>query len=38
MPLPFRKVFRRRPVRRVLLPFTIGLFLIAFFAFSRIGY
>lgn len=29
MPLPFRKVFRNRSMRRVILPFTFGLALIA---------
>ena len=28
MPLPFRKVFRRRALRRFLLPFTLALVLV----------
>ena len=37
MPLPFRKVFRRRPQRRVLMPFTFALSLVAIVAFVTIG-
>ncbi len=37
MPLPFRKVFRRRGMRRVLLPFTAALVLISVVAFSSMA-
>lgn len=37
MPLPFRKVFKRRAVRRVLLPFTLVLAMIAVVAFSSLA-
>lgn len=37
MYVPFRKVFRRRAVRRVLVPFTVGLMTFGVVAFSSIG-
>lgn len=33
MPLPFEKVLKRPALRRVLIPFTLGLALIAMVAF-----
>lgn len=37
MPLPFRKVFRNRGMRRVVLPFTFGLALVAAVFFTSVG-
>lgn len=37
MPLPFRKTFRKPGVRRILLPFTLGLVLLGFVACNTIG-
>ena len=37
MPVPFRTVFKRRAVRKVLLPFTLGLVVFGLVAFSSIG-
>ncbi len=35
--LPFKRVFRRRAIRRVLLPFTFGLMLLGLSAFAAIS-
>ena len=37
MPLPFQRIFKRRGLRQVLLPFTLGLAFIAVTAFMIIG-
>ena len=37
MPVPFRKVFERRGVRRFLLPFTMGLMLFGFVACTMVS-
>lgn len=35
--IPFKKTFQRRGMRRVLIPFTLGLVMIGFAACSMVG-
>lgn len=37
MPLPFEKIFKRPGFRRIILPFTLGLALLAFAFFALVG-
>lgn len=37
MPIPFRKTIKRPAMRRIILPFTMGLMLIGFTACIAVG-
>ena len=37
MPAPFQKIFKRPGLRRILMPFTLGLILLAFVLFMLVG-
>ena len=37
MPMPFQKIFQRPGLRRILMPFTFALLLLAFVIFALIG-
>lgn len=37
MPVPFRKIFKRPGLRRIVLPFTVALLLLFFAALTLVG-